>query len=362
MEYENMQFNTNNHHGFSFKKRFFFFSFLSVLLISVLFIGYFLSALSPVSQVVDVKPIEIKSGDGFRSISQNLANLEIIRSSSVFKIIAFISGSAHKLKPGKYLLDSSLSSLEILNLLIVGPDIEREVVIPEGFTLLDIDKRLSDAGIIMVNSLADFNFDSLKNEYEFLKELKSPIKTIEGYLFPDTYKFFVNSDPGIVIRKFLDNFNERAWIFLKNQNVTAGNKTFNPNQILIIASLIEKEVYYKDEKALVAGVIYERLKIGMPIQIDATITYAKCGGFIFYCDRPAIAKSELSFDSPYNTYLHNGLPPTPISNPGKDSISAAIYPEHSNYLYYLSDPETHKIIFSETFEEHNENRDVYLDL
>jgi len=360
MEPENIQ--IDHFKIFTFKRKVILFVVLFSFFIVILFIGYFLSALSPVSQSSEIKQVEIKIGDGFSEISANLEAAGIVRSSTVFKIISLISGNAHKLKPGQYYLDTSLTSLEILNSLVAGPEVEKEVVIPEGFTFLDIDRRLSDMGIIKSKDLVNFNFDSVKSDYEFLKDLKSPIKNVEGYLFPDTYNFFINSTVEDVVRKFFDNFNIKAWPFLKDQTQLVGRKTFGQYQILTVASLIEKEVYYSEEMPIVAGIIYKRLKIGMPIQIDATIAYAKCGGFIYYCDNPIVTKKELSFVSPYNTYTNNTLPPTPISNPGINSINAALHPETSDYFYYLSDPETKKAIFSKTLEEHNSNRVKYLGL
>lgn len=329
------------------------------ILFIIIFTGYFSLVLRPISSEVSFKPIEIKAGESFGQIAINLEAAQIIRSRMAFQIISVVSGSAHKLKPGLYSLDSSLSTPNILRKIIIGPEIEREVVIPEGLTFLDIDKKLSDAGIIKPKALADFDFESVKNNYEFLKELKSPIK-IEGYLFPDTYKFYINSRPEYVAKKMLDNFNAKAWPVLKGQSRIAGDVLIKSNQFLNVASLIEKEVYFNDERPIVAGIIYKRLKMGMGLQIDATIIYAKCGGFINYCEDSNFYRKDTAFVSLYNTYLHKGLTPTPISNPGLNSINAALNPTTNDYLYYLSDPKTKKLIFSKTFEEHNKNRELYL--
>ncbi len=359
MDSENSQ--INSFKIFSLKTKIILWFLLVFTLISMLLFGYFMIALGPVSTVSNIKQIEIKQGEGFSQISKDLEDSGIIRSNLSFSFFSLISGNAHKLKPGQYSLDTSLSSFEILKILIAGPELEREIVIPEGFTFLDIEKKLSDAGIIKPGSLSGFNFDSVKNNYGFLKDLKSPIK-IEGYFFPDTYNFFINSYPEDVVKKILDNFNAKAWPFLKDQTIDIGKKTFDQYQILAIASLVEKEAYFDADRPIVSGIIYKRLKIGMPIQIDASIVYAKCGGYIFYCENPLLTKKELTLVSPYNTYLHNILPPTPISNPGLASIDAALHPQSSDYLYYLSDPKTHKIIFSKTLEEQNINRVKYLGL
>ncbi len=353
----------NNYLTTSFsKKNIIYFSLLFIIFIFIFSLGYFLSALSPVSETVAIKEIEVKEKESFRQIAENLETTGVIRSNTAFKGLALLSGEAHKLKPGIYFLNAASSTLDILKNLVAGPELEREVVIQEGLTLLDIDRKLSEAGVIEPSALANFNPELIRNDYEFLKELKSPIKSLEGYLFPDTYKFFVKSSPNEVIKKFLNNFNLKAWPYLKDQSIAVGKNTFKTYQFLTIASLIEKEVYYDAEKPIVSGIIYKRMKLGMPLQIDATITYAKCKKLIFYCDNPVVLKKELNFPSVYNTYLYRDLPPTPISNPGLVSIIAALNPEKSDYLYYLSDPKTKTAIFSKTLEEHNKNREKYLGL
>lgn len=352
MKIENLKYISLNRPDPKIKIIYFSLSFL--ILAIIVFTGYFSLVLRPISSEVIFKPIEIKVGESFNQIAINLEAAEIIRSSMAFQIISVVSGSAHKLKPGSYLLDSALSTPNILRKIIIGPDLEREVVIPEGLTFLDIDKKLSDAGILQPKALAGFDFDLVKDQYDFLKELKSPIK-IEGYLFPDTYNFFINSKPEDVVKKILDNFNIKAWPALQTND-----QRLTTNDILKIASLIEKEVYFSDEKPIVAGIIYKRLKIGMALQVDATIIYAKCEGLVAYCNDSNFYRKDTGFDSSYNTYLHNGLTPTPISNPGLDSIKSALNPAVTDYLYYLSDPKTKKLIFSKTFEEHNQNRELYL--
>ena len=354
------------------------YSAMVIFILAVIFLtGYFLFSLGPVSKLSNVKELEIKNGEGFRQISLDLKSAGLIKSRVAFEVLSLLSGSAHKLKPGTYSLDSNNSTINILKTLVAGPDLEKEVVIPEGLTFLDIDKKLSDAGVLPAGALAGFNFEKIsaeggsafggKNNYEFLKPLKSPIK-LEGYLFPDTYKFFLKSTPEDVLKKFLDNFSKKAIpLFLTNNSsslreISQSEITLSINNILTIASLVEKEVYFDNQRAEVAGIIYKRLKMGMALQIDATITYAKCKGLVLTCINPAIIRAEINLNSPYNTYLHAGLPPTPISNPGLASIIAALHPKPTENLYYLSDPKTHEIIFSKTLDEQINNRAKYLGL
>lgn len=346
----------NNRIEFGLKDKIIYGTTIVLILAFIVSLGYFLSALAPMSKTSEMVRIEIKSGQSFQEIARDLNSAKVIRSVSAFQLLSLISGSAHKLKPGVYFLDPSWSAPGILGKIVKGPELERTVVIPEGMTLLDIDKKLSDTGILPAKALANFNFDSLKNNYEFLKSWKTPIK-IEGYLFPDTYKFYVNAKPEDVARKMLDNFEIKAWPVLKTNN-----QRLTTYDVLKIASLIEREVYFSEEKPMVAGIIYKRLKIGMGLQIDASIIYGKCGGLVTYCQDSNFYRKDTEFVSPYNTYLYKGLTPTPISNPGLDSIKAALNPISTDYLYYLSDPVTHKLIFSKTLDEHNENRVKYLNI
>ncbi|MBU4348261.1 endolytic transglycosylase MltG [Patescibacteria group bacterium] len=329
----------------------------SILVLSFIFLsGRFLALLRPVSQISDTKQIEINTGEGFIQISDKLKRVGVIRSNVAFRILSLLSGSAHKLKPGIYSLDTSQPSPQILRNLITGSLVVKKVIIQEGLTLLDIDKKLSKEGVLPLNALAKFDFKKFNDDYEFLQNLES----LEGYLFPDTYNFFANSKPEEVVKKFLDNFNQKAWPILKDISLIIEDDTYEANQFINIASLIEKEIYFDEERSMVSGIIYNRLRIGMPLQIDATVSYAKCKGFFFYCDNPVILKKETELSSPFNTYLFQGLPPTPISNPGLSSIKAVLNPEKSDYLYYLSDPKTKKTIYSKTLDEHNTNKAKYI--
>jgi len=233
------------------------------------------------------------------------------------------------------------------------------VVIVEGMSLRDIEEVLSAEDILPAKVIFEFNFDGLKKDYDFL----TSVDNLEGYLFPDTYRFFKKSNAELVIRKFLDNFKQKAWPILKGCQVSSVKcQDLTINEILILASLIEKEVPSSEDRQIVSGVLQKRLALGIPLQVDATLSYIKCSGTFVFCDKPAVARKDLSLVSPYNTYLHRGLPPGSISNPGLAAIQAALNPKKSDYLYYLSDPKTKKTIFSETLEEHNDNRSKYLGL
>lgn len=321
-------------------------------------ISYFFFLLRPVVSGAEVNQFSVNSGQGFREITTVLKDSNLIRSKKAAEIYGLAFGLAHRLKPGNYVLDASWGTPKILSALAEGP-LDIEAVVNEGMSLKDADEVLRRRGILSSGALVNFRFADLKQEYEFLKSAKG----LEGYLFPDTYRFLPESEPVLAVRKFLNNFQRKAWPLIREcQAPSIKCHGLNSNEVVILASLIEKEVPDSHDRKIVAGILLKRLDAGMALQVDATLSYLKCGGRFFFCDQPAVERKDLALASLYNTYRYPGLPPAPISNPGADAISAALNPQASPYWYYLSDPKTKKTIFSKTLEEHNENRAKYLGL
>lgn len=321
-------------------------------------ISLFLFFLGSAASSPNYRLVKILPGTGFREIAELLENQKIIRSQNTFLIYGVLSGSAHQLKPGDYLLSAGSSTPAIVLELTHGPKIDREITFPEGVTLKDIDTMLARAEILPVGALTNLNqsyeIRSRKiGDYEFLRGVSS----LEGFLFPDTYRFFLNSSTEQVVKKFLDNFEKKAEPLVKCKMSQVKCK-----ELLIIASLLEKEAPEFRDRQIIAGILYKRLELGIGLQVDATITYAKCGGAFLTCADSKVYRKDLDFPSLYNTYLYNGLPPGPIGNPGLEAIKAAFNPIRSEYLYYLSDPKTKKIIFSKDLDEHLDNRAQYLGL
>lgn len=336
-------------------------SYFSIITLAVVVLAAstLLLFLRPVSENFSEIAVEIKKGDSFNQIAEQLKEQKVIKSVKAFKVYSILSGSAHILKPGNYILNAASSTPEIVKRLALGPENEQEILIPEGLSLRDIDDKLSERAIFPKESLLKFDINKVKNDYEFLKSVSG----LEGYLFPDTYRFFKNSEPITAIKKFLDNFNEKIWPLIKGQEKTIGNTKLGPKELLVVASMIEKEIpanVGSDDRALVAGILYKRLKLGMPLQVDATVVYAKCKGSFAACGQLGLFKIDFSAKSPYNTYLYKGLPPAPISNPGVDAAKSALNPKDSEYLYYLSDPKTKQTIFSKGLDEHTQNRVKYI--
>ena len=290
-----------------------------------------------------VKDFKILKGMSFGEIAGNLKNQGVIRSKLIFKIYSLITGNAFRFKPGEYVLAPNVSIIELVRALVRGPE-EINVVIFPGMTVSEIDRKLSAAKIINAGDLINSDINVFKKYYFWF----GPAPSFEGYLLPDTYRFYAGSDVNSVIHRFSENFQSKALPFLNNDD-----NIFNT---LILASLLEKEIPDYEEKRIAAGILLKRLKIGMPLQVDASLVYAKCAGFL-NCSR--LIESDYKIDSAYNTYLYSGLPKSPIANPGLESIKAVLNYKKTDYLYYLSDPKTKKTIFSKTLDEHNKNRAKY---
>ncbi len=329
-------------------------SFLAAGVALVLLAGLavFISALQPVDRKAQMSEVEliIERGAGIKDIALILLANKLIKSADAFHIYSFISGSAHLFKPGFYRLSPSWNIPQLTRIIVAGPA-DTLVAISEGETLKDIDFKLSQLGIIKKGELENFQWDGFKDVYPFLAQAKS----LEGFLFPDTYHFSSFSPIEIVVNEMLKNFYKKAWpLLLKSSK--------NYYSSLITASLIEKETPFSNDRLLVSGVIKNRLSLGMPLQIDASIAYGKCGGRFLTCDSQTrqLFKSDLAIDNQFNTYLNKGLPPAPIANPGTDAIMAALNPKSTSYLYYLSNPQNRKAIFATTLDEHNDNRVKYL--
>lgn len=306
----------------------------SIALISlVFFVMIFLNAgIQAPAQASDYKVFKVESGEGFSEIISRLELEGFIKSSSVTKIYSFLTGSAHKLKPGLYELSPHLSSDEIISHLTKGTD-QISVRIPEGSTVFDVDEILSQAKIIQAGDLIAY----------------SQIHPIEGYLFPDTYKFFLGSDIPQVIESFKENFDSNLANLMKG--------TANPQDILILASIVEREVPDFEDRKIVAGLLEKRMKIDMPLQVDASLCYAKK---LADPENKSCYPLDTKINSPYNTYQYKGLPPGPISSPGVSAVRAVLEAEDSPYLFYISDPATGATIFAENLEDHNRNILVYL--
>jgi len=261
----------------------------------------------------------------------------------LFETFCKISHAETKVSPGEYELKSTYDYRALIQHMRTGSSstVTVTVTIPEGFSMHDIFLRLEEKGVCSYDDLmeaaANYSFN-----YDFLDEAdQGEAKRLEGFLFPDTYEFYVGMQASSAINKLLETFYRKQTQEMTDQAAVLGRSM---EEIVSIASLIEKEAANDTERALISSVIYNRLNRNMQLGIDAAVLYP-------YPDHEGAPTAEmLQADDPYNTRIYTGLPPTPICNPGLASINAALYPETSDYLYYALDTETgeHRFFNNET--------------
>lgn len=305
-----------------------------LIAIVVLIAGVFaLSFFEPFFIFKDAKTIELEKGLNTREIANILKNNKLILEPYSFIFWSRVFNFDSKLKSGIYDLKPVNNMNELLlELSKGGRPKEIRVTIPEGFTASDIADRLYSNSIV-------------KDKEAFLKY----IKPHEGYLFPDTYNFYEDMPYDLILKKFLDRFNE---VVPSDYAELAKKRGLTMNEAIILASIVEKEAKFDDDRPLVASVFLNRLAIGMPLQADSTILYA------LGTHKEWLSKEDYQIDSPYNTYKYTGLPPTPICNPGIKSIMAVVEAPKTDYYYFMTTPEG-RAIFSKTLSEHEANLRKY---
>ncbi len=292
----------------------------------------------------------IPRGESFSEIGNNLEKKGIIENSFYFKIYAVLSGTFRQFQAGNYVFCSNDSIKKITETMRRGDVTQERITVIEGWNIKDIGEYFEKLNIIgKKDFLKKANSSEFNHLFSFLEE-KPKESGLEGYLFPDTYFVPYGVDVDLIIELMLNNFNNKVKSDLKNE-IKEQEKSFF--EIIKLASLIEKEVREYEDKRLVSGIIQKRLEIGMPLQIDATISYITGKRTV------AVSIAETRIDSPYNTYKYKGLPIAPICNPGVESIKAALFPKESDYLYYLSKPNG-ETVFSRTHQEHVAAKNKYL--
>ncbi len=288
---------------------------------------------------------KVEKGDSAKTIADNLFKNHLIKRYSAFRFYVFFSLSQYDLKPGEYELSSKMSIRDIANTLVLGGVNEVLITIPEGFNLKQIEARLIAAKLIKPGEIVNYKF--VANIPPILYD-KPKSASLEGYLFPDTYRFFKDALLSDVISKMIANLDAKLTSDLRAAIVSSGHGIY---EIITMASLIEKEVKSDVDREIVSGVLWKRLGAGVPLQVDTTLVYIT--------GRQEVYEADKKINSPYNTYFYRGLPKGPIASPGLNAIRAAIFPKASSYWYYLSAKDG-KTIFSKTLEEHNHNRAIYL--
>ncbi len=310
----------------------------STLLISIGVIPTYFFAFTP---IVISKPltIKIKAGTSGRKIIKELAKrLNLDKTDfEKFYLVLKISGYDRKLKPGEYKIPLYSTPSDILTQIFKGQVITYTLTIPEGSTIYEIAEKLERLKLAKKEEVLKL----VKNP-SFIKSLGLEVPSLEGYLFPNTYIFTRHDNLTTIISTMVREFKKRfkpEWVSI------AKDMGFTVHQVVTLASIVEKEATRDEERPIIAGVFINRLKIGMPLQSDPTAVY----------DIPdfkgPIRKSHLQRESPYNTYIIKGLPPSPICNPGLASIKAVLFYKKVPYLYFVSKGDgTH--FFSKTYNEH----------
>ena len=272
----------------------------------------------------------VPPGATFHEVADTLHRAGLIDSVTVFDLYARYKHLDRNVQAGAYELSRNLNMIQILDALQTAIPEEIFVTVPEGYTIKKTAALLDQGGVIKGS---DYVAQAVAGQfnYDFLKDLPAGT-SLEGFLFPDTYLIPRTGTAKQLITLQLDNFKTHWTDTRKSQ---AAQRRLNALQIVTIASMIEREARFDNDRPLVASVIYNRLEAGWALDIDATVLYAK-GVW-----QSSVTTDDRKINSPYNTYLHTGLPPGPIANPGIKAIDAALQPAQTGYFFYLSDPQGH---------------------
>lgn len=333
------------------KKKNVFLTLIIIFIIILLFTGggvvYYKNLISPLDLNGEEKIVEIPQGYSVKNISQLLQREGIIKKGLAFEIAVRLEDLQSQLQSGRYLLSPSMSTKEVLFKIADGQVIDDsiKVTIPEGFELTMIAERLEEKGLTTKDEFIKAATQDIGIfDYSFLKDIpKDRDNPLEGYLFPDTYHFSIDVTEEQIITAMLDRFNN---VFIDEYYDRAKELGMTIDEVVILASVVEREAMVASDRPIISGVFHKRLEIGMKLESCATIQY------ILGERKPRLLYSDLEIVSPYNTYKELGLPVGPIASFGEDSLKATLYPEDTEYLFFVAkDDGSH--VFSRTLEEHN---------
>ncbi|NQU77689.1 endolytic transglycosylase MltG [Candidatus Falkowbacteria bacterium] len=325
-----------------------------LVLASIFILAYGYSAIYKSSLSSESEIFVIESGQGVKQIGSNLKQADFISSQFVFETYVWLRRAQSRFQAGEYELNKGLSIKELVDFFTGGNSLskEQDIKIIEGWNAREIAESLEAQGAI--NNANDF-LDKIKyygsntNGYDFLAD--KPAKfSLEGYLFPDTYRIYKDATIEDILKKMLDNFDSKLTPKTREDIKKSGHTIF---EILTMASIIELEVPASLDRRMISDIFWKRVEAGMPLQSDATINY------VTGKNEPSPSLDDLKVDSLYNTYLYPDLPPGPIGNPGVSAIEAAIYRTPNDYWFYLSKPNG-ETVYSKTHDEHVQNKFKYL--
>ena len=282
--------------------------------------------------------VTIPRGATLNDIADSLESSRIISNKKMFLMAVKLSGNEKDIPAGRFTFTDPANNNIIIEQLINGSPLKKKVTILEGWTIKQVAAHLSKT-----LSIDESEFLHLCYDEQFIRQLGLPGETAEGFLFPDTYYFFEGEDATSLIGKLVGEYRK---VITEARIKRAGDLGFTELEWITLASIIEGEAIYNDERSRISGVYHNRLTRNMRLQADPTIQY------IIEDSPRRLLNKDLKIESPYNTYLNNGLPPGPINNPGKESIIAAIYPENNDYLYFVARGDGYHT-FSRNQAEHN---------
>lgn len=282
----------------------------------------------------------VKPGTTASEISDRLMQLGVIDSRLRFWWLMKLQGDASKFKTGTYAFTPHMDEQAVLDKLVAGDTTVVKFTIPEGFGIKEIAKRLADEGLVdeqeFLAEAKDFA------PYDYMKKRPNVRYAAEGYLFPDTYVIHSDVSAEGIMKMMAEDFDTRLTPALRQQ---AAAKGLSIHDLVTLASLVEKEARYDEDRPIIAQVFFKRLQMGMPLQSDTTLQYLMAG------PKEDVSIEDTKIDSPYNTYQHEGLPPGPIASPGMKSILAVLNPANTDYLYFVADRQGHNH-YSQTYDEH----------
>lgn len=285
---------------------------------------------------------EVEPGKSFNTVATELEQKGLIRNAQFFSIYARLVGDRSKLKVGEYLFRMDMKPREVLDVLISGKSVARSFTVSEGLSTYEIAEVFAKQGFGTAEE-----FLALTRDPEMIKTLLGPSETVtslEGYLFPETYMLTKFTDTKTLISNMV-----RRFLIVYNEVMSTRQSTMTRNQIVTLASIIEKETGAPEERPIISSVFHNRLAKGMRLQTDPTVIYGKAlhlGKIVIN-----ITKADLMTPTPYNTYTINGMPPGPIANPGREALIAAVNPAKTEYLYFVSQNDGHHV-FTTTYENH----------
>ena len=301
------------------------------------------SILSVNNREVNSSVITIEKGMSLNSVSNLLLENEIIVNQNIFKLKVITRGLASKIPTGRFLIDGKISDAILIDLIFNKGPIKLKLTIPEGSQSKNLFKDINT----LLNT--DYDFNKYFNSTEILEQYKVDASSLEGYLYPDTYYLYHDSSPEEIIDILLSEFWKK---FDENLQDRANQLGFSVHEVVTLASIIEGEAMLDSERSTISSVYHNRLKINMKLQADPTIQYIIPG------PPKTLSNKDLRIKSDYNTYQNYGLPPGPINNPGIASIKAALYPEDTNFLFFVAQGDgSHAFTTNE--KDHEEAKRIY---